>query len=248
MERRVFAGGAAAAVTAMLVHSLVDFNLHIPANAQLFATIMGLTVAMGNGVNENWRITLKPLWRVGHAAVVLAIAVAWGWTGISTVLANRYTAKGYDASQFYNWPEALNNYQRALRLDSKNPETHVQMGDMYWTQATLLEDLEGVNLTPLALKAAGAYERSLALNPYQSIVLLRLALVLEMTGDKDAALNAYQRALAVDPDNAFVLLRLGIFYQRTGDKARAIATLQRSATLNSNEPVAQDLLKELQAQ
>lgn len=34
--------GCAAALTAILIHSLVDFNLHIPANLMVFATILGL--------------------------------------------------------------------------------------------------------------------------------------------------------------------------------------------------------------
>jgi O-antigen ligase len=34
--------GCAAALTAILIHSLVDFNLHIPANLMIFAAILGL--------------------------------------------------------------------------------------------------------------------------------------------------------------------------------------------------------------
>ncbi|MCX6561866.1 MAG: O-antigen ligase family protein [Candidatus Aminicenantes bacterium] len=37
--------GGFVALAAMLVHSLTDFNLHIPANAVLFAVVLGLTVA-----------------------------------------------------------------------------------------------------------------------------------------------------------------------------------------------------------
>jgi len=42
---RNIAFGAMAGITAMLVHSLVDFNLHIPANALLFIVLSALVVA-----------------------------------------------------------------------------------------------------------------------------------------------------------------------------------------------------------
>jgi O-antigen ligase len=43
-ERRYFAVACAGSLTAILLHSLMDFNLYIPANAMLLAWISGLTV------------------------------------------------------------------------------------------------------------------------------------------------------------------------------------------------------------
>jgi RsiW-degrading membrane proteinase PrsW (M82 family) len=37
--------GAMAGITAILVHSIGDFNLHIPANALLFSVLAALVVA-----------------------------------------------------------------------------------------------------------------------------------------------------------------------------------------------------------
>ncbi|MGH8597472.1 MAG: O-antigen ligase family protein, partial [Gammaproteobacteria bacterium] len=42
-EQRAFAIGSAVAVGAIVVHSVVDFNMHIPANALLVVTLMGMT-------------------------------------------------------------------------------------------------------------------------------------------------------------------------------------------------------------
>jgi hypothetical protein len=35
--------GCCGSVLALLVHSIADFNLHIPANAFLFAVLLGIT-------------------------------------------------------------------------------------------------------------------------------------------------------------------------------------------------------------
>lgn len=38
--------GGMVAVVAMLLHSITDFNLHIPANMMLFALVLPLTIVM----------------------------------------------------------------------------------------------------------------------------------------------------------------------------------------------------------
>ena len=53
--------GALSACCAMLVHSLVDFNLHIPSNAFLFLIQCALaTSAMPVRQNQTWEANLKP--------------------------------------------------------------------------------------------------------------------------------------------------------------------------------------------
>lgn len=40
--------GAMSGVVAILIHSLTDFNLHIPSNAAYFAVLLGIMGAVGN--------------------------------------------------------------------------------------------------------------------------------------------------------------------------------------------------------
>ena len=49
---RYFAVACAGALAAILLHSLVDFNLYIPANAMLLAWIAGMTAGVGNSKIE----------------------------------------------------------------------------------------------------------------------------------------------------------------------------------------------------
>lgn len=46
-EQRLWLAGVLTGIVAMLLHSLVDFNLHIPANALLFVTLLALSVRLG---------------------------------------------------------------------------------------------------------------------------------------------------------------------------------------------------------
>jgi hypothetical protein len=43
---KFFALGCVGGIVAILLHSLVDFNLYIPANALVFASLLGLTMSL----------------------------------------------------------------------------------------------------------------------------------------------------------------------------------------------------------
>jgi O-antigen ligase len=245
-EQRYFALGAAGAVTAILVHSFGDFNLHIPANALWIVTLMGLTVAQNVNDKDRRRSELHFRSRLLLGLILLVLAAGIAIIGVRLSLASRYTARGYDASQQFEWDAAQAWYQLALRYDFGNPETHAQIGDAYRMQSAELErDEDAVIRQRLAFSSIAAYRQSLLLNPFQSEVMLRLANAYELAGDPTSALHTYDKALEVDPNNAFIWLRLGMFCRRIGETQRAIEALQRSAKLNNIEPIAQQFLHEI---
>ena len=47
--RRGMALGCLAAGSAILIHSLIDFNLHIPANLMVFMTVLGISWSLEGG-------------------------------------------------------------------------------------------------------------------------------------------------------------------------------------------------------
>src|SRR5438093_5349478 len=69
-DHRAFATGSAVAVAAMMTHSFVDFNLHIPANAMLLVVIVSLTLAMDRGETTAPRQAIRTV----IAGLVLLIA------------------------------------------------------------------------------------------------------------------------------------------------------------------------------
>ena len=248
-EQRSFALGASAAVTAILVHSFGDFNLHIPANALWVVTLMGLTINQSVSGKKKHRKELHRMERFYLGLMLLVAAADVAIIGVRLSFGSRFTERGYDANQRFEWEESHAWYRRALQYDAGNPETHAQIGDAYRIQSAQAESPgEQSNRQQLVLLAVEAYRRSLALNPFQSEVMLRLAAAYELAGDNPAALAVYDKALTVDPHNAFNWLRLGVFYRRIGETARAIEALQRSQRLNNLEPIAQGHIEEIAAE
>ena len=72
--------GALVAVTALLLHSVVDFNLHIPANALIFSVLVGIVVRL-SGRTAGRAAAFAPGWpgdRV-QAAVLLSLLLLVAW-------------------------------------------------------------------------------------------------------------------------------------------------------------------------
>jgi O-antigen ligase len=53
-EREIYLkAGFLSSLATMAVHSVFDFNLHIPSNAVLFCLILGMAVSFGRGINAS---------------------------------------------------------------------------------------------------------------------------------------------------------------------------------------------------
>ena len=238
-DQRAFAIGSAVAVSAIVVHSFVDFNMHIPSNAMLVVTLMALTVAMDNGEKGDRRLVMGRGSRNFLAVVLVALVVVGARFGIPMVRADRANTLGDAYKEVLEREKALDLYRSAIAADPGFPAPFSNAGDIFRSQGALASAPEdSTERMTLAREAIVAYLRSLKLNPYQSEVMLRLASAYEMAGDNSAALQAYQRALAVDPNNAFVYMRLGIFYRHLGEDERSAEAFERSRVLGDRDQVA----------
>src|SRR6266850_3114569 len=90
-DQRSFAIGAALAATAILVHSLFDFNMHIFGNALLLSAIFGFTAAAEDGEHRFKRVELGRFARYSLATLLVIASVAAIWFVAPTCLAARYT-------------------------------------------------------------------------------------------------------------------------------------------------------------
>jgi tetratricopeptide (TPR) repeat protein len=233
-EQRSFAIASSIAVIAILAHSWGDFNLHIPANALLLVTIVGLTAAMDDPRNQFPRLTLGRLSRTTLGVVLILLSAAGTWVATRAACSAWYNSKGDEAKSVLDWPTALGYYQRAIALDANHAEPYLNMGEVYRSLSVWrLAPARRQEREALARKAIGYYEESLAKNPFQTQVLVRLAYVYQLLEDMDNAVKALEQALAVDPKSAFVYLRLGLFYRARGDEDKAVDAFQKAEELNA---------------
>jgi O-antigen ligase len=173
-QDRVLVATGFAAWVALLVHSLVDFNLHIPANALLLFSLTG--VALGRLKEEKERrwstLSLAPLGRWLGGGVIL-VSVAFGARVTQTALGDLPYEKAFAHSDEIPLGDDIAAAQEALRYDPGNVQAMVFLGDSHRSYAALQKDpADREREERLALEA---YHKALRANPLDLSVELRIA-------------------------------------------------------------------------
>jgi O-antigen ligase len=230
-EQRAFAVGSALAVTAIIVHSWFDFNMHILGNALVVVTLMGMTIAMDESDERNGRVELKkPKYILGVAILLLGGAAVR--FVVPSIMAHRYQDQAEQLQRAVDWAGAIQLCEKAIAWDPKYPEPYATMGEIYYaTSKWRVGEDQAPQRKQFAEGAVRAFNKSLALNPFEAHVLLRLANSYEVLGDGEKATKYLKEALAQEPHSAFLYQELGLFYRRTGDEARALEAFEKSTKL-----------------
>jgi len=118
--------------------------------------------------------------------------------------------------------EAADAYGRALALDPRHADAHVNLG-------RLLADKGKPS------RAVEHYQAALEADPHHATAAYNLGIALEDLGRRREAIAAYERALASDPDFADAHFNLSRLYEQTGRRAAAIRHLSRYRRLARGE-------------
>jgi hypothetical protein len=225
-NRFAFFLGASAGLFALAVHSMVDFNLHIPANAILGVTLLALLSSnLRFATERHWlgaRLPVKIL-----ATLVLVAGVAYlsgqGWRrGQEAVWLARA-----EQSPVYS-PAQAANLKKAFDVELMNFETAYNIGEAYRVQSFD----GGQNYEDLAKTAMQWYARGMKLNPHDGYNYLRYGMCLDWLEKHDEAGPYFNRADALDPNSYYTGANIGWHYVQAGNYAAARPWLERSLRLD----------------
>jgi tetratricopeptide (TPR) repeat protein len=237
-NRFAFVLGASVGLVALFAHSVVDFNMHVPANALLAVALMALLTAHLRFASERWWSN-APRWLVGLISVVLFgssvfLASAGGRRAAEYVWANRaQRLPTYSAAQ----ADAL---KAAFAAEPKNFETAYQIGECYRVQSW-----EGADNYPeLAQQAMTWFDRAIQLNRYDGYSVLRYAMCLDWVGRRTESEPFFNRAEELDPNGYYTVAHVGWHYVQIGNYAAARPWFERSLQLQwKNNPIATTYLE-----
>jgi O-antigen ligase len=177
-QDRVLVAAGFAAWMALLVHSLVGFNLHIPGNAVLFFSLTGLALGRIKEEREgHWStLSLNPLGR-GLGVAALVFTSGYGVEVARTALSDNIYEKALARADVVPVSESLGDAGDSLSYDSGNVQDWAFSGDLHRLRAALQKD----NATRLAeaQKALDAYQNALQENPLDASVQTRIEAVRE---------------------------------------------------------------------
>jgi len=224
-NRFAFFLGAVCGLAALAVHSLMDFNLHIPANALAAVVLLALVTSNARYATEQfWFRPGRPLklalsLALGGIAVYFA-AQAWRLGGEARWLARAETLPVYST-------ERAAMLQKAFACEPEDFTTAYEIGECYRIQS--LEG--GKDSAALGQQALDWYARELRLNAADGYGYLRTGMCLDWLGRLKESEPAYRAAEARDPNGYFMLANIGWHYVQTGDYAAAQEWFNRSLKL-----------------
>ena len=229
-NRFAFLLGASMGLLALAVHSVLDFNLHIPANAILGVTLLAL-------LSGHLRYTdrYEPQMRSSIKLLVAATLIA----GMAYLGVQGYfrTGERYWLSRADALPELSSARLAALKMayaaEPRNSQTTYDIGEIYREQS-----FHGAeSYQDLATNAMDWYRRGMVLNPYDSYNYLRYGMCLDWLGHHAQAGTYFNRADALDPNGYFTAANEGWHYVQSGDYAAARSWLARSLRLQRQDNI-----------
>jgi O-antigen ligase len=225
-DRAAFFLGAATGLLALAAHSLVDFNLHIPADAVLGVALLAL-------LSGNLRFTTERYWVAARLPVktLMTLVLAAGAMYLSL--------QEWGLGQEQLWliraqrlpessPARAVALTKASTVEPMNFQTAYEIGEAYRVQSFNDEE----NYQALARTAMAWYARSIKLDPYDAYNFMRYGMCLDWLGRHVEAGRYFSRAEALDPNNYYLVANVGWHYVQVGDYAAARSWLTRSMRLH----------------
>ena len=230
--------GASVGLLAIFLHSAVDFNMHIPANAILAITLMAiLTAHLRFATEKYWApATVSLKWIL--TLCLLAGVSYLGCQGIRRT--NEIIWLGRADRQLLWSNERMAALKEALEAEPKNFETTFRIAEELRT-----ESLEGnAGYEKLAQQAMDWRARGMKLNPHDGYNYLFYGVCLDLLARYPESAAYFTHAEELDPNGYFTMAYLGRHYVEVGNLAAARSYFERSLRLQWVEnPIAESYLE-----
>ena len=237
-NKLAFLLGATFGLLALLFHSVVDFNMHIPANAILAITLMALLTGHLRFATDRYWSGLG-LWTRTLVTVVLLAGITYLGEQVRCHTSEYvWLQRAARATQYS--PEQAELLSKAFAAEPKNAETADAIGEALRVQSLA----GGGDYQELATNALGWFERSMKLNPLDAFGFLRYGACLDWLGRQADSASYFSHAEELDPNSYFTVATIGLHYVELEDYAGARPWFERSLRLRWNDnPIAYSYLE-----
>jgi tetratricopeptide (TPR) repeat protein len=229
--------GATLGLAAILVHSVVDFNMHIPANAILAIALMALLTSHLRFATDRYWVGLRLWGKAAVSAVVLAGVVYLGLQGWRRTTEYLWLERADRAPAFSDAQIAF--LKKAFAIEPMNPQTAYAMGEAYRVQSAV----GGADYTALAEQAMEWFGRAVNLNQWEGKGYAGCGWCLDWLGRPAESAHYFERAAQLEPNSYFMMDNIGRHYVQLGDFAAAKPWFERSLNLERDNATARSYLQ-----
>jgi hypothetical protein len=245
-DRAAFVYGSAVGLAALLIHSVVDFNFQIPANALMAVVLMALLTSHLRFATSRYWVTPRLLGRV--LATLLGISAIW-FLGHQGLLRWRESSFLSQAAQATTTEAYFGALEAAHAVEPTNAETVYRLGEARRQQSWQGDD----RYREYAWEAMRWFDLGMRLNPHDPYPYLRYGMCLDWLGRHAQAAPFFRHALKADFNNYYIVALQGWHQMQIGNFLSAKGWFQRSINLKwYANPVATSYLeivdRELQGQ
>ena len=188
--------GCMSAVAAYVVHSVVDFNLHIPANSMLMAFVFGVIANPGLETFQAKRSAIILNRFFQFALPILGVAILCA--GMPKIPGEYYAEKARVALRDKDFAISVLNAKAGIAWEQKNPDLYYYLGEARRNLGDALP--EPMNVTFYRL-ASEAFKQGLKLFPEDERFLLIEGWTLDALGECGEAEKYYEQAMKWDPNS-----------------------------------------------
>jgi O-antigen ligase len=218
--------GTSFGLLAILLHSAVDFNLHVPSNAILAITLMAILSGTLRFATDRYWFAARIGWKIAITLVLLAGLSYLGWQGARSAREHAWLDRA-DRAQALSSAQ-IDCLQKAFAIDPMNFDTAYAIGHVLRLQNW--DDGDG----KLLQTAIEWFDRAAQLNPYLGYAYLEHGLCLDWLGQTDKSPPYLDRAVRLDPNGYFTAAWMGWHYVKVGNYAAARDWFERSQRLEPN--------------
>ncbi len=227
--------GASLGLLALLFHSAVDFNMHIPANAILAITLMALISSQIRFATERFWFSAR-VWIKILLSLLLVAGIGYlGYQGMRRARESYWIYRAHRELAFS--PERAQKLERAFTIEPKNASTAYEIGEThrFFSQQGNTEKAKGTDYTDEANLAMGWFEKCMKLNPWDGYGYMRYGWCLDWLGRPKESAPYFQKAEALDPNGYYTMAHLGLHYIELEDFAAARTYFERSKRLEASD-------------
>ncbi|MBA4150782.1 MAG: O-antigen ligase family protein [Verrucomicrobia bacterium] len=220
--------GALFGVIAILLHSVVDFNLQIPANAILFVTLMALITSFRRYETRSFSDPAKWVTKMGLSVLLLVGIWYLSLQGVRRFEEQKWLKR---AEQLAGNPdERIAALKKAYDAEPQNFNTTYRIGEMLRHQSWQ----GNADYKEKALEAMRWFHRGMRLNRHSPYNYLRYGMCMDWIGEHEKARAFFEKAVQVDPNGYFVASFMGWHYLQIEDYDNAKQWFDRSLELYNN--------------
>jgi tetratricopeptide (TPR) repeat protein len=234
--------GAISVIGAYLVHSVVDFNMHMTVNALLIGFLFGILATTSSSIAGFKPVSPGPL-AVGLRYFLPLGAIALLIYGVPQIRGEYFAERARVALRDYQLEDALKFAQEGLKTEKNNPDLYYYAGEaareMAFQKMGNVQELQNLALVYL--------QQGVDIFPYDSRTSLKLAHAWSQAGDYFEASNAIAQAEDWDPQSSFVHAYKGLVELEDGSFEAAQDAFEESIRLGGEgSKIAREGLKVVQ--